>query len=368
MECDIKHIVMICVGIMLIYLAIKKQYEPSLLLPMGFGSVLVNLPNSAVINQTLEGIGETNGIIQWMYEAGIECSEAMPILLFIGIGAMIDFGPLLENPKLFLLGIGGQMGIIAAAVLAYFLGFDLKDAACIGIIGAADGPTSIMVSQVLKSDYIGSIAVAAYSYMAIVPMILPFAIRLATTKKERQMIMEYNPKSVSRIKRIAFPICVTIITGVLVPSSLSLVGFLMFGNLIKECEVLKTLTHTAQETLTNMITLLLGITISFSMKAEQFVTVETIMIMGIGLFAFLIDAIGGIMTAKIMNLFSKKKINPIVGAAGISAFPMAARTVQSIGAKENPMNVLLNHGLGANVAGQITSAIAGGIIINLVSK
>lgn len=361
-ELMLKQIVMIIVGLLLIYLAIKKQYEPSLLLPMGFGSILVNLPNSAVISSN-----DTNGIIQWLFEVGIEVSEAMPILLFIGIGAMIDFGPLLENPKLFLLGIGGQFGIIASMALANFMGFSLKDSACIGIIGAADGPTAIMVSQVLDSNYIGSIAVSAYSYMAIVPVILPLAIKLTTTKKERQMVMKYNNKSVSNRKRILFPVTTTIIAGILVPSSLPLVGFLMFGNLIKECGVLKTLTQTAQETLTNLITLLLGITISFSMKAEQFVTVETLMIMAIGLFAFFIDAIGGIMIAKLMNVFCKKKINPIVGAAGISAFPMAARTVQSVGAKENSMNVLLNHGLGANVAGQMASAIAGGMIIRFIS-
>lgn len=363
MEYDIvlKQVVMICLGILLIYLAIKKQYEPSLLLPMGFGSILVNLPNSAVVDQ----IGN-HGIIQWLYEIGIESSEAMPILLFIGIGAMIDFGPLLENPKLFLIGIGGQLGIIVAIGLSYLLGFSLKDSACIGIIGAADGPTSIMVSQALRSDYIGSIAVSAYSYMAIVPIILPWAIKATTTKRERQMIITYDHKSVRRLKRVSFPITMTVLAGVLVPSSLPLIGFLMFGNLIKECGVLSTLTRTAQETLTNLITLLLGITISFSMKAEQFVTKETLMIMVIGLVAFVFDAIGGIITVKLINVFCKNKINPIVGAAGISAFPMAARTVQSVGAKENPMNVLLNHGLGANVAGQIASAIAGGLIIRLV--
>ena len=363
-----QQVVMYAVGVLLIWLAIKKEYEPSLLLPMGFGAILVNLPASGVLDQVLQGGIESHGIIAWLFEVGIDASEAMPVLLFIGIGAMIDFGPLLSTPVMFLFGAGAQFGIFAAILLAALLGFDLKDAASIGIIGAADGPTSILVSQVLKSNYIGPIAVAAYSYMALVPIIQPAAIKLVTTKKERQIHMEYNPKNVSRQMRIAFPIVVTIIVGLVAPTSVALVGFLMFGNLIRECGVLGTMSDTAQNNLANLITLLLGITISFSMQAENFVTLQTIMIMVIGLFAFIMDTIGGVVFAKIINLFLKKKINPMIGGAGISAFPMSSRVVQKIAMQEDPTNVILMHAAGANVSGQIASVIAGGMVINLVTS
>lgn len=363
-----QQVVMYAVGIILIWLAIKKEYEPSLLLPMGFGAILVNLPFSGVLNQVIQGGIESNGIIEWLFETGIEASEAMPILLFIGIGAMIDFGPLLSNPVMFLFGAGAQFGIFAAILLAVLLGFDLKDAASIGIIGAADGPTSILVSQVLNSKYIGAIAVAAYSYMALVPIVQPFAIKLVTTKKERRIHMDYNPLSVPKAVKIAFPIVTTIIVGLAAPQSVALVGFLMFGNLIRECGVLGTLSDTAQNQLANLITLLLGITISFSMRADQFVTVDTILILVIGLFAFVMDTIGGVLLAKFMNLFLKKKINPMVGAAGISAFPMSSRVVQKMAAQEEPGNIILMHAAGANVSGQIASVIAGGLVINLVSQ
>ena len=244
--------------------------------------------------------------------------------------------------------------------------FDLKDAAAVGMIGAADGPTSILVSQILNSKYIGAIAVAAYSYMALVPIVQPFTIRLVTTKKERCIHMDYDPGSVSKGMRLAFPIAVTMIVGLVAPQSVALVGFLMFGNLVRECGVLNTMAETAQNTLANLITLLLGLTISFSMQAEQFVTVDTIMIMAIGLFAFVMDTVGGVMLAKFMNLFLKKKINPMVGAAGISAFPMSSRVVQKMAMEEDPTNVILMHAVGANVSGQISSVIAGGMVINLV--
>ena len=266
-----QQLVMYAVGIILIWLAIKKEYEPSLLLPMGFGAILVNIPMSSAINQMMEGVGETHGIIQWLFETGIEASEAFPLLLFIGIGAMIDFGPLLSNPKMFLFGAAAQFGIFFTIVFAVLLGFDMKDAASIGIIGAADGPTSILVSQVLNSNYIGPIAVAAYSYMALVPIIQPLAIKAVTTKKERMIRMPYAGGEVSKAMRIAFPIIVTFIAGFVAPDSISLVGMIMFGNLIRECGVLNSLSDTAQHGLANLITLLLGITISFSMRAEQFV-------------------------------------------------------------------------------------------------
>lgn len=363
-----QQIVMYLVGILLIYLAVKKDYEPALLLPMGFGAILVNLPFSGVLNQTIEGIGEVSGIIEWMYQLGIGASEAMPLLLFIGIGAMIDFGPLLSNPKMFLFGAAAQFGIFFVVVVAVLLGFDLKDAASIGIIGAADGPTSILVSQVLRSNYIGPIAVAAYSYMALVPIIQPAAIKLVTTKKERKIKMEYNPANVSKFLRIAFPIIVTLIAGFIAPTSVALVGFLMFGNLLRECGVLDSLSDTAQKVLANLVTLLLGITISFSMVAEQFVNLQTLIIMGLGLVAFVFDTIAGVCFAKIMNLFTKKKINPMVGAAGISAFPMSARVIQKLGQEADSQNFLLMHAVGANVSGQIASVLAGGMILNLIPQ
>ena len=355
--------VMYVVGAVLIWLAIKKEYEPTLLLPMGFGAILVNLPSSGVLNQVMEGAGETHGIIQWLFEVGIETSEAFPLLLFIGIGAMIDFGPLLSNPKMFLFGAAAQFGIFMTVVLAALLGFDLKDAASIGIIGAADGPTSILVSQVLGSNYIGPIAVAAYSYMALVPIIQPAAIKLVTTKKERAIKMEYRPNQVTKTTRILFPIMVTFVAGLVAPASVSLVGFLMFGNLIRECGVLNRLSETAQNDLANLITLLLGITIAFSMRADQFVNLQTIMIMALGLFAFVFDTIAGVVFAKILNIFSKTKINPMVGAAGISAFPMSARIVEKMGIAANNQNHLLMHAVGANVSGQVAAAVAGGIIL-----
>ena len=355
-------VVMWGIGALLIYLAIVKKMEPSLLLPMGFGAILVNLPASGAITQ-----GDTVGPISALFEAGMS-NELFPLLLFIGIGAMIDFGPLLSNPKMFLFGAAAQFGIFFAMIAAVMLGFDLKDAASIGIIGAADGPTSILVSQVLHSNYIGPIAVAAYSYMALVPIIQPFAIKLVTTKKERAMHMPYNPKHVSRSLRICFPIMVTIIAGFIAPMSVSLVGFLMFGNLLRECGCLERLSQTAQNDLANLITLLLGITISFSMQADQFVNLNTLIIMALGLVAFVFDSIAGVMFAKLLNLFCKNKVNPMVGAAGISAFPMSARVIQKMGQEADCTNHLLMHAVGANVAGQIASVLAGGMILNLVPQ
>ena len=363
-----QQLVMYVVGGALIYLAIKKEYEPALLLPMGFGAILVNLPGSNAVNQVLQGVGEVNGIVSWLYDVGIEASEALPLLLFIGIGAMIDFGPLLSKPSMFLFGAAAQFGIFASLLLATALGFPLQDAASVAIIGAADGPTSLLVSQVLHSNYIGAIAVAAYSYMALVPIVQPFAIKLVTTKKERQIRMPYSGGSVSKRSRILFPILVTIIVGLIAPSSASLVGFLMFGNLIRECGVLNTLSETAQTTLTNLVTLLLGITISFSMQAEAFVRLDTLFIMAIGLAAFVFDTIGGVLFAKFLNLFLKHKINPMVGAAGISAFPMSSRVVQKLAQEESPGNVVIMQAAGANVAGQIASAVAGGVLIQLVTQ
>lgn len=361
-------IVMMIIGCVLIYLAIKKGLEPTLLLPMGFGAILVNIPLSGALDSYIEGIGNVQGIIQWLFNIGIEASEALPLLLFIGIGAMMDFGPILSNPKLMLFGAAAQVGIFVTIILAQLLGFNLQDAASIGIIGAADGPTSILVSQVLQSSYKGAIAVAAYSYMALVPIIQPIVMKLCTTKKERQIRMEYKPASVSKTTRIIFPIAVTVIAGLVAPASVSLVGFLMFGNLIRECGVLDSLKEEASSHLSNLVTLLLGITISFSMRAEEFLKIETLLIMGLGLAAFVFDTFGGIMFAKLINLFSKKKVNPLVGAAGISAFPMASRVVQKVGLEADPSNHLLMHAAGANVAGQIASVVAGGVLLSIVPK
>lgn len=363
-----EQVVMYAIGGILIWLAINKDLEPALLLPMGFGAILVNLPLSGVLNQELAGIGEITGIIQWLFNVGIEASEAMPLLLFIGIGAMIDFGPLLSNPKLFLFGAAAQFGIFAAITIAALLGFDLKDAASIGIIGAADGPTSILVSQVLGSNYVGAIAVVAYSYMALVPIVQPIVIKSITSKKERTMHMEYKTNTVSKRTKILFPILVTVVAGLVAPTSVSLVGFLMFGNLLRECGVLGNLSDTAQNVLSNLVTLLLGLTISFSMQAEAFVNPDTLKIMLIGLGAFVFDTAGGVMFAKILNLFSKNKINPMIGAAGISAFPMSARVVQKLALKEDPTNILIMQATGTNVSGQIASVVAGGVILNLVSS
>lgn len=353
-----KMIAMWIIGGVLIYLAVKKDMEPALLLPMGFGAILVNLPLSPVI--------ESGGIIASLFKVGIEASEAMPLLLFIGIGAMIDFGPLLTNPKLFILGGAAQFGIFVTIILAAMIGFPLNDAASIGIIGAADGPTAILVAITLASKYVGPIMVVAYSYMALVPIVQPAVIKACTTKKERLIRMKYNAKQISPLMRILFPVIVTIVSGLIAPDSLSLVGMLMFGNLIRECGVLKSLSETAQTTFSNIITLLLGITIAFQMQANAFLSPETLIIMALGLFAFIFDTVGGVMCAKLLNLFCKEKINPMLGAAGISAFPMASRVVAKMGTKEDPSNHLLMHAVGTNVSGQIASAIVGGLIIGLL--
>lgn len=363
-----EYIIMYLIGALLIYLAIVKDLEPALLLPMGFGAILVNLPESGVLTQQLTDKISSVGIIEWLFDVGIEASEAMPLLLFIGIGAMIDFGPLLANPKMFLFGAAAQFGIFAAIFVAALMGFNLNDAASIGIIGAADGPTAILVANVLNSSYMGPIAVVAYSYMALVPIVQPFVIKALTTKKERMIKMEYKQNTVSKRAKIIFPIVVTFVAGLVSPTSVSLVGFLMFGNLLRECGVLGNLSDTAQNVLANLVTLLLGITISFSMKAEAFVTTQTLMILVIGLAAFVFDTAAGVIFAKILNIFSKNKVNPMIGAAGISAFPMAARVVQKLAMKEDPSNIIIMQASGTNVSGQIASVVAGGVILNLVTS
>ena len=347
-------VVMWLIGGALIFLAIKKEMEPALLLPMGFGAILVNLPFS----------GATE-VLDTLYNAGIG-NELFPLLLFIGIGAMIDFGPLLSNPKMLLFGAAAQFGIFFTLSAASLMGFDLTDAASIAIIGAADGPTSIVVANHFGTKYLGAIVVAAYSYMALVPIVQPFCIKLITTRAERRIRMKYSPSSVSKTTRILFPILVTAIAGLAAPASVALVGFLMFGNLLRECGVLASLSETAQKLLANLITLVLGLTVAVRMQADAFLQPETLMILALGLVAFMFDTFGGVLFAKVLNLFLKEKINPMIGAAGISAFPMSSRVVHKLGREEDPNNWLLMHAAGANVAGQIASVIAGGLIIALV--
>ena len=356
-----QQVAMWAIGGGLIYLAIKKNMEPALLLPMGFGAILVNLPLSGAVDQVYNGVKE-HGVIDLLFNSGI-ANELFPLLLFIGIGAMIDFGPLLSNPKLMLFGAAAQFGIFFTLSIAMLFGFQVKDAASIAIIGAADGPTSIFVANFFQSNYIGAIIVAAYSYMALVPIVQPPIIKLVTTKKERCIRMPYEQKNVSKLTRILFPIIVTMITGIVAPRAVSLIGFLMFGNLIRECGVLGSLSETAQNALANLITLLLGITIAARMQADAFLNPETLLILALGLVAFVFDTIGGVLFAKFINLFAKKKINPMIGAAGISAFPMSARVVHKMGLAEDHQNHLLMHAVGANVSGQIASVVAGGLIL-----
>ena len=363
---DFKLIIMWVIGGILIYLAVKKDMEPTLLLPMGFGAILVNLPMSGVVNQIYDGVEEI-GVIDVLFNSGIS-NELFPLLLFIGIGAMIDFGPLLSNPKLMLFGAAAQFGIFFTLSMAALFGFDLKDAASIAIIGAADGPTSIFVANYFESNYLGAIIVAAYSYMALVPIVQPPVIKLLTTKKERLIRMPYEQKEVSKLTRILFPIFVSIITGIVAPRAVALIGFLMFGNLIRECGVLNSLSETAQKVLANLITLLLGITIAARMQAEAFLNPQTLLILALGLIAFIFDTAGGVIFAKFLNLFLKKKINPMIGASGISAFPMSARVVHKMGLAEDKQNFLLMHSIGVNVSGQIASVIAGGLILNLIAR
>ena len=354
--------VMWLIGGILIYLAVKRDMEPALLLPMGFGAILVNLPLSGAITQ-----GDTVGPISALFEAGMS-NELFPLLLFIGIGAMIDFGPLLEKPWLMLFGAAAQFGIFFTLFLAGFF-FDLKDAASIAVIGAADGPTAIFVANTLNSQYLGAIMVAAYSYMALVPIVQPPVIKLLTTQKDRRIRMPYEKGNVSQLTKILFPIVVTIIAGMVAPASVALVGFLMFGNLLRECGVLNALSETAQNVLANLITIVLGLTVAGQMTADKFVRPDTLLILALGLVAFVFDTAGGVLFAKLLNLFlpEGKKLNPMIGAAGISAFPMSGRVVNKMGLEEDNQNFLLMYSISVNVSGQIASVIAGGLILTLMA-
>lgn len=358
---DYRMLIMWAIGGLLIFLAIKKNMEPTLLLPIGFGVILVNLPLSGVVDRVVNGLPQ-EGALSILYKSGI-ANELFPLILFIGIGAMIDFGPILANPKLMIFGAAAQFGIFFTLCTSSMF-FDIKDAAAIATIGAADGPTAIVVAQMLDSKYLGAIMVAAYSYMALVPIIQPPVIKLLTTEKERKIPMKYKPSQVSKLTKILFPIVITIIAGVVSPNSVALVGFLMFGNLIRECGVLDSLSETAQRVLANLVTIFLGITIATQMQFDKFLRRETLLILGLGFIAFIFDTAGGVIFAKFLNLFLKEKINPMIGAAGISAFPMSGRVVHKMGLAEDPHNFLLMQSMGVNVSGQIASVIAGGLILN----
>ena len=351
--------VMFIIGGTLIYLAIKKDYEPMLLLPIGFGAILANIPFSSAIGE--------QGFLTILYKAGIE-TELFPILIFIAIGAMIDFGPLLQQPFMLFFVAAAQFGIFFTTIMARALGFSLKEAVSIGIIGAADGPTSIYVANLFAGNLLGPITVAAYSYMSLVPLIQPPVIKALTTPEERKIGMDLNLCKVSKTTKILFPIIVTAVAGIIAPLSVALIGSLMFGNLIRECGVLDKLSKAAQNELSNLVTLLLGITIGSTMVAENFLTIKTLMILGMGLVAFIFDTAGGVLFAKLLNLFLPTKINPMIGAAGISAFPMSARVIQKMAQKESPGNFILMQAVGANVAGQVGSILAGGVLIYLVSS
>ncbi len=397
LDLDYRHFIMYAIGIVLIYLAIKKNYEPMLLLPIGFGAILVNLPLSSVLtmpgrtydpevsdfiskNPELRGFFEQTlhyvfngdvayktdpGILKILFETGI-LTELFPVLIFIAVGAMIDFTPLFNRPSMIFLGAAAQFGIFATLLVSVLAGFDLKLAASISIIGAADGPTAIFVTSRFAKEYLGPISIAAYSYMSLVPIIQPPVVKLLTTRKERMIRMDYTIKTVSKAVKIIFPISVTIAAGLLAPSSVPLIGLLMFGNLIRESGVLERLSKSAQNELANLVTLLLGITIGSTLSADKFLQPSTLFIILIGAAAFVLDTAGGVLFAKLFNMFTSKKINPMIGAAGISAFPMSARVIHRMAQKEDPTNFILMPAVSANVSGQLGSVIAGGLLLALI--
>jgi sodium ion-translocating decarboxylase beta subunit len=351
--------VMIAAALVLIYLAVFKEIEPVLLLPIGFGCLLANIP--------LAGMRSVEGMMGVLYDAGI-ATELFPLLIFVGVGAMIDFSPLLAMPKMALLGAAGQFGIFGTLILAILIGFPLNQAASIGVIGAIDGPTSIFVASKLAPELLAPIAVAAYSYMSLIPIIQPPLMRLLTTKKERMIRMEYAPKPVSQKALLFFPVILTVTVGLLVPEATPLISMLMLGNLLKASGVVDRLSKTAQNEIINIATLFLGLAIGSTMDAASFLNVATIKIMALGLLAFALDTVAGLLFGKLMAVMSGYKINPLIGAAGISAFPMAGRLVAKMANDEDNDNFILMHAMGANTAGQLGSVIAGGILLSIVSK
>lgn len=358
--------IMSLVGCVLIYLAVAKDYEPALLLPMGFGTLMVNVPLTAALNQ-IGPLGETiHGAVELLYSMGI-ANELFPLLIFVGIGAMTDFTPLMRRPRMALFGLTAQAGVFLTLLLALKLGYPLNQAGAIAVIGAADGPTSIFVASRFAREILGPVTVAAYSYMALVPVIQPPVMRLLTTKAERRIRMTpVSGTEVSRRARVLFPIVVTVIVAYLAPASTTLIGFLMFGNLLRESGVVDRLAKGAQEELTNVVTILLGLAIAFTMQGDRFLTPTTLSILALGLVAFIMDTAVGVLSAKALNLFVREKINPLCGAAGISAFPMASRVAQKVATAEEPGNFILMHAAAANVAGQIGSVIAGGILLAIL--
>ncbi|ESU85293.1 sodium ion-translocating decarboxylase, beta subunit [Streptococcus pyogenes GA03799] len=355
----VNNLIMICLACFFLYLGIKKEYEPYLMVPIAFGILLVNLPMAGLMDHPANG--NPGGLLYYLYKG--TSLGIYPPLIFLCLGTSTDFGPLIANPKTILLGGAAQVGIFLAFFLAIMLGMTPQEAASVGIIGGADGPTAIYVTTKLAPDLLSTIALAAYSYMALVPIIQPFAIKLVTTKKERRIRMTYKAENVSQMTKILFPIIITLVAGFIAPISLPLVGFLMFGNLLRECGVLDRLSQTAQNELVNIISILLGLTISIKMQADLFLNVQTLLIIVFGLLAFIMDSIGGVMFAKFLNLFRKEKINPMIGAAGISAFPMSSRVIQKMATDEDPQNFILMYAVGANVSGQIASVIAGGLLL-----
>lgn len=348
---------MMAAGGLLIYLAVVKDYEPVLLLPIGAGAILANLPLSPLV--------EPGGMLQLLYDFGVG-NELYPLLIFIGIGAMTDFGPLLENPKLMLLGAAGQFGIFGTLMLALALGFSLNQAASIGIIGAIDGPTSIYVSSRLAPELLAPITVCAYSYMALVPLIQPPIMRALTRRRERTIRMPYTQRTISKRTRVLFPLIVTVVVGTLVPMATPLIGMLMLGNLMKESGAVERLTGASSKEIANVVTLFLGLAVGSTMRADAFLTWSTLKILGLGILAFGLDTAAGVMFAKGLNVLSRGRFNPLLGAAGISAFPMAARVVNKLGLEEDYENFLLMHAMGANTAGQVASVVAGGVLLALL--
>ena len=351
--------VMLAIGAVLVYLAIAKEYEPVLLLPIGFGCILANIP--------LAGMTASEGMMGVLYNAGIS-TEIFPLLIFVGVGAMIDFSPLLAQPRMVLLGAAGQFGIFGTLILAILLGFPLNQAASIGVIGAIDGPTSIFVATKLAPELLAPIAVAAYSYMSLIPIIQPPLMRLLTTKKERMIRMDYAPKPISRRTLVIFPIAITVVVGLLVPEATPLISMLMLGNLLKVSGVVERLSKAAENEIINIATLFLGLAIGATMSAAAFLNVDTIKIMLLGLLAFVLDTVAGLLFGKLMSFLSGGKINPLIGAAGISAFPMAGRLAARMAQDEDYDNFILMHAMGANTAGQLGSVMAGGILLAIVSK
>jgi len=357
--------VMLAIGAVLIYLAIAKEYEPVLLLPIGFGCILANIPLSGMIAN--ENTTIVSGMMNVLYKAGIS-TELFPLLIFVGVGAMIDFSPLLAQPRMVLLGAAGQFGIFGTLILAILLGFPLNQAASIGVIGAIDGPTSIFVATKLAPELLAPIAVAAYSYMSLIPIIQPPLMRLLTTKKERMIRMEYAPKPISQRTLVIFPIVLTIVVGLLVPEATPLISMLMLGNLLKVSGVVERLSKAAENEIINIATLFLGLVVGATMTAEAFLNWDTGKIMLLGLLAFALDTVAGLLFGKLMSFLSGGKINPLIGAAGISAFPMAGRLAARMAQEEDFDNFILMHAMGANTAGQLGSVMAGGILLAIVSK